>query len=97
SNTATCSTTVTITVSPTASISYAGTPFCSGQTIATPTLTGTGAYTVGTYSAPAGLTINSLTGALDFTTSTPGTYTVNYTIPAAGGCPAVVAPTSVSF
>jgi hypothetical protein len=86
---------ITITVTPTASISYPGTPFCSGQTTATVNLTGTGAYTVGTFSAlPAGLTFNS-NG--DITGSSPGAYTVTYTIPAAGGCAQVVANTTVAF
>src|SRR5678809_1542192 len=53
--------------------------------------------TNGTYSAPAGLSINSLSGTINFTTSTPGTYTVTYTIPASGGCAAVPVITSVSF
>jgi hypothetical protein len=70
-NTATCSTTVTITIIPTANISYTGSPFCAGQTTASPTLTGTNAYTGGTYSAPAGLVIDPATGVIDFTTSTP--------------------------
>jgi hypothetical protein len=54
---------VTITAVPTAAISYAGTPFCSSvSTAQSVTLTGSGAYTGGTFSAPAGLTINGATG-----------------------------------
>jgi len=48
-------TSVIITAVPTAAINYAGSPFCSS--LATPqpvTLTGTGAYTGGTYSSAAG-------------------------------------------
>jgi hypothetical protein len=85
----TITTSVTITAVPTASISYAGTPFCNS--LASPqavTLNGTGAYTGGGYtSSPAGLTINASTGAVTPSTSTAGTYTVTYTIPASGGCP----------
>jgi hypothetical protein len=95
--TATATTSVIITPLPTANISYAGSPFCAGQTTASPTLTGTNAYTGGTYGAPAGLTINPSTGVIDFTTSTPGSYTVSYTLAAAGGCPQVVATTTVGF
>jgi len=88
-------TSVTITALPSASISYAGTPFCN--TFATPqpvTLTGTPG---GTYSAtPAGLSINASTGAIVPNTSAVGTYTVTYTILAAGGCTAVTATTSVT-
>jgi hypothetical protein len=92
-------TTVTITVIPTAAISYAGNPFCIS--ISTPqsvTLAGTGAYLGGTYSAsPAGLTINSSTGAITPGTSTPGTYIVSYTIPTSGGCSAVPVTTTVTI
>ncbi|MET3885920.1 beta strand repeat-containing protein [Niastella sp. OAS944] len=91
-------TSVTITAQPTASLFYAGTPFCrSVATAQNPTLTGTNAYTGGTYTAPAGLTINSGTGAITPSTSTAGTYTVTYTKVAAGGCAAVVATTSVTI
>src|SRR5678816_528737 len=84
SNSSTCQTSITVTAQPTAAISYAGSPFCSGQTSTSVTLTGTGAYTGGIFSAPAGLSINTSTGAVDFTASSPGTYTVTYTIPASG-------------
>ncbi|QBZ98950.1 T9SS type B sorting domain-containing protein [Flavobacterium sangjuense] len=90
-------TTVTITALPTATISY-GTPFCSSlATAQAVTLTGTGAYTGGVYSSTAGLTINSATGAVTPSTSTPNTYTVSYTIAASGGCPAVVATTTITI
>ena len=92
--------TVTINVNPapTATISYAGTPFCSSiaatQGI---TLTGTGAYTGGVYSAPAGLSINAASGAITPSTSTPNTYTVTYTIAASAGCAAVTVITSINI
>ncbi len=82
---------------PTAAISYV-TPFCSalntGQAV---TLTGTGSYTGGTYSSTTGLTINATTGAITPSSSTPATYTVTYTIAASGGCPSVIATTSVTI
>jgi hypothetical protein len=91
-------TSVTITAAPTAVISYAGTPFCTSlATAQAVTLTGTGAFTGGTYSSTAGLTINTSTGAITPSTSTAGTYTVTYTIPASGGCPAVPVTTSVTI
>jgi gliding motility-associated-like protein len=92
-------TTVVITALPTATVSYAGTPFCTTVTTAQPAaLTGTGAFSGGTYtSTPAGLTINASTGAVTPSTSTPGTYSVTYTTPASGGCPAVIATTSVTI
>src|SRR5678810_1059683 len=87
-----------ITAVPTASISYSGTPFCTSvSTAQSVTLSGTGAFTGGTYSAPAGLTLDPSTGAITPNTSTPGTYTVTYTIPASGGCAAVPVTTSVTI
>ena len=81
----------------TASISYA-TPFCSAvSTAQAVTLTGTGTFTGGTYSSTAGLSINAATGAITPGTSIPAIYTVTYTIPATGGCPAVTATTSVTI
>ncbi len=81
---------------PTASLSYAG-PFCKSITTAqNPTLSGTGTYTGGAYSSsPSGLSINSSTGAVTPSTSTAGTYTVTYTIPASGSCPSSTATATV--
>ena len=91
-------TSVTITAIPTATISYAGTPFCTSlATAQAVTLTGTGAYTGGTYSSTAGLSIDGTTGAITPGTSTPGTYTVTYTIPASAGCASVPVTTSVTI
>ena len=59
------------------------------------TLTGTAG---GTYSvSPAGLTINSTTGAITPSTSTAGNYTVTYTILASGGCGTLVTTTQVTI
>ncbi|MFT3934721.1 MAG: gliding motility-associated C-terminal domain-containing protein [Chitinophagaceae bacterium] len=66
--------TVTINPLPTASISYAGTPFCATGTVSV-TQTGQGG---GTYSSTTGLSINASTGAIDLATSTAGTYTITY-------------------
>ncbi len=72
------------TTPPSATISYDGSPYCSNAGTASVTRTGT---TGGTYTAsPAGLTINSSTGAVTLGTSTPGTYTVTYTVAASGAC-----------
>lgn len=77
---------VTITAQPTGSIAYSGTVFCASSTSETVTLT---APAGGTYSAtPAGLTINASTGTITPNTSSIGAYTVTYTLPASGGCPA---------
>ena len=86
---------ITITTLPAATISYAGNPFCQPGAIVPVTRTGTAG---GTYSAaPAGLSINAATGDINVTTSTPGTYTVTYTLAAGGGCGAVTATTSVTI
>ncbi len=75
---------ITITTAPSATITYAGSPYCSNVATANVTRTGT---TGGTYSSAAGLSLNASTGDVNIATSTAGTYTVTYTIAAAGGCP----------
>ena len=91
----TATTSVTITTLPAATISYAGSPFCSSLVGAqSVTQTGTAG---GTYSSTAGLTINAATGAITLSSSTAGTYTVTYTMAAAGGCAAQTATTSVTI
>ena len=95
-NTLTGSTTVIVTPKPTANITYAGAPFCSTDSAAkSVTLTGTNAYTGGSYSSTTGLSIDSSTGAITPSTSTPGTYTVTYKTNEAGGCIPVTATTQV--
>ncbi|MBK7308305.1 MAG: hypothetical protein IPI88_15645 [Chitinophagaceae bacterium] len=89
----TATTTITIT-QPAATISYTGSPYCSNAGTATVTRTGTAG---GTYSSIAGLTINAATGDVTLGTSTPGTYTVTYTIAASGGCPLVTATTTITI
>lgn len=93
----TVNTTVSITPLPTASISYAD-PFC--KSIFTPeivTLSGTGAYTGGVYSAQVGFSINSSTGQIVPSTNEAGTYQITYTVPPSLGCPAVPVDTSVTI
>ena len=91
-------TTVTATVQQpaTATISYAGTPFCKWLTASqNVTLNGTSG---GTYTAsPSGLSINSGTGAIVPVASVAGTYTVTYTIPATGECGVVTSSTEVTI
>jgi uncharacterized delta-60 repeat protein/gliding motility-associated-like protein len=85
--------TITVNPQPAATISYTGSPFCPTGTAA-PTFSGT---TGGTYSSGTGLSINGGSGIIDLASSTPGTYTVTYTIPAAGGCTVVNATASVTI
>ncbi len=76
--------TVVITTGPSATISYVGTPYCATTGTASVTRTGTSG---GTYTAsPSGLSINGNNGTINLGNSTPGTYTVTYTIAAGGGC-----------
>lgn len=74
-------TTVTITPATTATFSYGGGTFCVTGSNPTATVTGTPG---GTFSSAAGLSLNASTGAINLSASTPGTYTVTYTV--AGAC-----------
>jgi gliding motility-associated-like protein len=83
---------------PTAAISYLGTPFCTSlNTLQAVTLTGTYSYTGGVFSAPAGLSIDSVTGKVNPGISKPGTYIVTYVIPAIVNCNLTPATTSVTI
>ena len=94
------STTVTITAAPTASISYAASPYCN-DIIAQQgvTLMGTNAYTGGTFSANpvTGLILDPSTGAITPSGSTSGTYTVSYAIPSGAGCTPIPVTTTVTI
>ncbi len=85
---------VTITTLPTAIISYSGSPYCPNSGTAIVTLTGTAG---GSYTSTTGLEIISTSGDIDLAASTPATYTVTYTVAAAGGCPVVTATTNVNI
>jgi hypothetical protein len=77
---------VVVTAAPNATISYAGSPYCSSAGVAQVSRTGTGG---GSFSAsPSGLSLNAGNGNIHPNNSTPGSYTVTYAIPASGGCPA---------
>jgi len=68
-------TTVTINPLPTASISYTGSPYCATG-LASVTQTG---QVGGSYStSPAGCSLDPISGTIDLSSSTPGTYTVFY-------------------
>ena len=86
------------TTQPTANISYADAPFCTDVKDGAVTLTGVGLNTGGTYSASSSdLSVHPNTGEVMPGLSVPGTYTVTYTLPASGGCAAVVATTMVTI
>ncbi len=86
-------TSVAITAAPSAVISYTGTPFCASGLPVNPTRTGTAG---GSYSSTTGLTINAA-GTITPSTSTAGTYTVTYTVAAAGGCSLYTTTTIVTI
>lgn len=99
-NTGQCATTTTLTINITAptsaSIQYAGAPYCTDVSAPqSPIVSGT---TGGTFSAsPAGLSINASTGAIIPSASSGGTYTITYSLPAVGGCPAFTTTTIVAI
>lgn len=87
----------TITVAParSATIAYPNQPYCSNPGLVTPTLTGTSG---GTFSAtPAGLALNTSTGAVSLGNSTPGQYQVSYVLPANGFCAATTSVTALAI
>jgi hypothetical protein len=84
---------INLAANPSASFLYAGAPFCTNQGgIFSPSLTGTagGNYT----SSPAGLSITP-SGSITPSSSLPGTYTITYSIPASGACPAFATQNTV--
>jgi gliding motility-associated-like protein len=88
---------LTVTSAPTVTISYSGSPFCSTDSnIQHVNISGTGTYFGGSFTSDPGLSVSPLTGDITPSTSTPGVYVVTYFIPAAGGCLAASAFTSVT-
>ena len=87
---------VTLTVSPSASdaFSYASGAFCTTSSSAPATIAGTsgGGFTV----VPSGLSLSSSTGAINPSTSTPGSYVVTYSV-APAGCAAVSTTQNVTI
>lgn len=61
------------------SFNYNGSPWCQNAADPTPNITGDGGGTFA--AAPAGLSINTNTGTIDLSASTPGVYDVTYTTP----------------
>jgi hypothetical protein len=86
-------------VCPTASISYTSIKFCNSETNPqVVNLTGTEDYLGGFFtSMPSGLDLNTSTGDITPNTSTPGIYTISYTIPAVPGCPGFITTTDVEI
>ncbi|MFT7611351.1 MAG: gliding motility-associated-like protein, partial [Parvicellaceae bacterium] len=77
---------VTISADEDASFTLSSANECQSGTDVTATITGTGGGALAFTSAPAGLSINGVTGAIDVSASAPGAYTVTYTT--GGACSA---------
>jgi sugar lactone lactonase YvrE len=94
----TTSTQIIITNVPSASMSYSNTAFCNSLTTEQAViLNGTGSYMGGTFSSTSGLSLNSSTGAINPSLSTPGNYVINYTIPASGGCNSITVTRQITI
>ena len=78
----TTTTSITINALPTATINYAGSPYCATGVAQDRHKTGTAG---GTYTAPVGVVIDAVTYDIYLVASTPGTYTITYSF-TSGGC-----------
>lgn len=87
----TTTTQVTVSTVPQATISYPG--LCSADAAVAPVITGDN---YGTFSAPAGLSIDKTTGVINPGASTPGAYKVTYTIAPAAPCPGFQASVDIT-
>lgn len=85
---------ITITAPQVADFAYSGSPYCQNVGTVTPTFNNGGV--AGVFSCPdPGLVLNTTTGEIDLSASTPGTYVVTNTIAAANGCIQVVATATI--
>ena len=76
---------VSVKAMPTATMAYTNSPYSTTVTAAAVSFSGTAG---GTYSSTTGLHLNATTGSVFPSTSTPGTYTVTYTVTPAANCTA---------
>jgi gliding motility-associated-like protein len=77
--------TVTINAAPITTFSYPQNYYCNYNNPVSPSIMPS--ISGGVFSSSTGLSINSITGTIDFSTSNPGTYIISYTTP--GICPTV--------
>ncbi|PJB14927.1 MAG: hypothetical protein CO118_06025, partial [Flavobacteriales bacterium CG_4_9_14_3_um_filter_32_8] len=90
------STSITITSAPTGGFSYDAPTYCQDASV--PILSYNPGASGGVFSSsPAGLNLNSGTGAINLLLSTPGLYMVYNTIVAAGGCAGVIDSTTIEI
>ncbi len=83
---------ITFNQNPSATISYAASPYCTSAGTAAVTFSGTAG---GTYSSTTGMFLNASTGLVNLYACSPGTYTVTYTV-TSGAC-TVNATTSITI
>jgi large repetitive protein len=86
--------TIEITPAPVPAFSYAAVAYCQDEEVnPIPVLDGV----AGTFSAPAGLVINPVTGEVNLAASTPGTYTVTNTVVGTDSCPTVSSTAEITI
>lgn len=85
--------TLTVVPAPVASFSYPGGNYCQADEDPLPKFYNGGE--AGTFSGPAGLVIDPLTGKIDLSASTAGTYSVKNTISSSAECPLIEASSEV--
>jgi len=85
-----------ITTAPSATFNYGTQVFCHGGTNPLPVFIPPAFGQLYT-ATPAGIVLDSLTGEINLTLSTPGTYTITNTIAAADGCAAANASTVITI
>ena len=87
---------VVISTAPVSTYNYTGSPFCSTASNPIPTFSGGGV--AGVFSSSAGLVfVNTNTGEINLSASTPGTYSVVNTISPTGGCPSSTTSRSITI
>lgn len=87
---------VIVSNAPVSTFNYSGSPFCSSATNPLPTYSGGGV--AGVFSSTAGLVfVDSNTGEINLSASTPGTYSVVNTITPVGGCPVSTTSRSITI
>ncbi|KAA9353426.1 DUF11 domain-containing protein [Larkinella humicola] len=88
---------LTVTTLPTATISYANSLLCTNGSQQGVSRSGNNSNGGVYSSSPSSLSLTSDFGAVMPGSSTPGSYTVTYTVPARGGCPVVTATTTLTI
>ncbi|MBI2268887.1 MAG: gliding motility-associated C-terminal domain-containing protein [Bacteroidetes bacterium] len=91
----TATSSITITAQPVATFGYTASPYC--QNAANPSPVYSGGGIAGSFTSTPGLSINSGTGTINLSASTPGTYTVTNTIPASSGCSTTTATSTITI